>query len=64
MQPIYYLSLLRWYAIIRYESNVKVKDGKLSSSIEKVFPLADLKDALSRAKKESRDGKVLLQMNP
>ena len=39
-----------------------VEDGTLKVEVEKVYPLAKIKDAVAHAAREARSGKILLEM--
>ncbi|MEJ2175594.1 MAG: zinc-binding dehydrogenase, partial [bacterium] len=39
-----------------------IDDGTLKVDVEKVYPLAQIKDAVSHAAREARSGKILLEM--
>ncbi|KPK07875.1 MAG: hypothetical protein AMJ64_05320 [Betaproteobacteria bacterium SG8_39] len=40
-----------------------IEDGTLAVEVEKVYPLAQIKDAVAHAAREARSGKILLEMS-
>jgi len=41
----------------------QIEDGTLKVDVEKVYPLAQIKDAVAHAAREARSGKILLEMS-
>ena len=37
-------------------------EGKLAQAVEKIYPLAEVKDAVARAQEEFRGGKIVISM--